>query len=51
MGVIPFQKPKLFLVAGLNYQKEKPNGFGITLIDSFERINVSQYGEVIKMQK
>ncbi|HEV8079160.1 MAG TPA: TonB-dependent receptor [Chitinophagaceae bacterium] len=46
-----FQKAGLFLVTGLNYQEEKPNGFGITLIDSFQRIKITQYGAVLQLEK
>jgi iron complex outermembrane receptor protein len=46
-----FQKAGLFLVAGLNYQEEKPNGFGISLIDSFQRIRITQYGAVLQLEK
>ncbi len=37
-----FEKAGLFLVAGLNYQKDKPNGFGINLVDKEKRIYVTQ---------
>jgi outer membrane receptor for ferrienterochelin and colicins len=46
-----FQKAGLFLVAGLNYQMEKPNGFGINLLDSFRQIMIAQYGAVIQLEK
>ena len=46
-----FQKAGLFLVAGLNYQLEKPNGYGINLLDSFHHIRVTQYGAVIQLEK
>lgn len=46
-----FQKLKLFLVAGINYQKEMPNGFGTTLVDSFQKIRVTQYGAVLQLDK
>ncbi len=46
-----FQKAGLFLVTGLTYQKEKPNGFGINLIDSFQRIRITQYGAVLQLEK
>ncbi len=46
-----FEKAGLFLVAGLNYQKDKPNGFGINLVDKFERIYVTQYGAVLQLEK
>jgi iron complex outermembrane receptor protein len=46
-----FQKVGLFLVTGLSYQKEKPNGFGISLIDSFQRIRITQYGTVLQLEK
>ena len=46
-----FQTAGVFLVAGINYQKEKPNGFGINLVDSFQRILVTQYGAVLQLEK
>ena len=46
-----FQKAGLSLVAGLSYQKQKPNAFGIALIDSFQRIRITQYGAVIQLEK
>ena len=46
-----FQKAGLFLVAGFNYQKERPNGFGINLVDSFQRIVITQYGAVVQLEK
>jgi iron complex outermembrane receptor protein len=46
-----FEKVGLFLVAGMNYQKEMPNGFGNSLIDSFQRIKITQYGGVMQLEK
>jgi iron complex outermembrane receptor protein len=46
-----FEKAGLFLVTGMNYQKEKPNGYGINLIDSFNKIRVTQYGAVLQLEK
>lgn len=46
-----FKKPGLALVAGISYQKDKPNGFGITLVDKERRIYVTQYGAVLQLQK
>ena len=46
-----FQKAGLLLVTGLNYQKEKPNGFGVNLVDKYERIYVTQYGAVLQLEK
>jgi iron complex outermembrane receptor protein len=46
-----FKGAGLFLVAGINYQKEKPNGFGINLVDSFNRIIVTQFGGVLQIEK
>ncbi|HEX2846348.1 MAG TPA: TonB-dependent receptor [Chitinophagaceae bacterium] len=46
-----FKQAKLFLVAGLNFQQERPNGYGINLVDSFEKINVIQYGAVVQFDK
>ena len=45
------QKAGLFLVAGLNYQKENPNGYGVNLVDRFERIHIAQYGAVFQVEK
>jgi len=46
-----FQKTGLFLVAGLSYQKEKPNSFGFSLIDKDRRIYVTQTGVVLQLEK
>ena len=46
-----FEKAGLFVVAGLNYQEEKPNGYGINLVDSFIKIRVAQYGAVLQLEK
>lgn len=46
-----FQKAGLFLIAGLNYQQERPNGFGLNLVDSFDRITVTQSGAVLQLEK
>jgi iron complex outermembrane receptor protein len=46
-----FEKAGLFLVAGANYQKENPNGYGITLVDSFYKIRVAQFGAVLQLEK
>lgn len=46
-----FQSAGLFLVAGTSYQKDSPNGFGISLIDSFQKVNVTQYGAVLQLEK
>ncbi len=46
-----FFKQKLFLVAGLSYQQDNPRGYGINLVDSFQRIYVKQYGAVLQIEK
>jgi outer membrane receptor for ferrienterochelin and colicins len=46
-----FKKAGMFLVAGLNYQKEKPNGFGRNLVDKNKRIYITQYGGVLQLEK
>jgi outer membrane receptor for ferrienterochelin and colicins len=46
-----FKKAGLFLIGGLNYQKERPNGFGRNLLDSFQRIIITQYGAVLQVEK
>ncbi len=46
-----FEKAGLFVVAGLSFQQDRPNGFGINLVDSFRNIQVEQYGAVIQLEK
>lgn len=46
-----FKKAAILLVAGLSYQKEKPNSFGIGLVDSAKRIYVTQVGAVVQLEK
>ena len=46
-----FDKQKLFVVAGLSYQQDQPRGYGINLVDSFERIKINQYGAVLQLEK
>jgi len=46
-----FQQAGLFVVGGIDYQKEKPNGFGVNLIDKYEHIYVTQYGAVMQLEK
>jgi outer membrane receptor for ferrienterochelin and colicins len=41
----------LFLIGGLNYQLEKPHGFGLNLLDSFQHIRITQYGAVLQAEK
>jgi outer membrane receptor for ferrienterochelin and colicins len=46
-----FDKAGVSLVTGISYQKERPNSFGIGMIDSFQRILITQYGAVIQLEK
>ncbi len=46
-----FQKAGLFLVAGLSYQKEKPNSLGYSLVDKNRRIYITQTGAVLQLEK
>jgi len=46
-----FEKPGLFFVAGLSYQKDKPNSYGYTLVDKEKNIRVTQYGAVLLAEK
>ena len=46
-----FQKIGLYLVAGLNYQREAPNGYGITLVDKLTKIRIDQYGGVLQLEQ
>ena len=46
-----FENTGLSLVAGLSYQLERPNAFGITLVDSFQKIRITQYGAVVQLEK
>ncbi len=46
-----FTKAGLRVVAGASYQIEKPNGYGISLVDKLERIRLTQYGAVLQVEK
>ncbi len=46
-----FKKMGLRMVTGLNFQQDRPNGYGINLIDSVERIKVNQSGAVLQLEK
>ena len=46
-----FSEAGLSVVTGLTYQLERPNGYGITLIDSFQKISITQYGAVVQLDK
>lgn len=41
----------LIVVSGLSYQYEMPNAHGISLVDSFHKIRVSQLGAVVQLEK
>ena len=43
------KKAGLFLVTGLSYQNDRPRAYGNSLVDSFERIIVKQYGVVLQL--
>ena len=45
------ERAGLFLVTGLSYQNDRPRAYGNTLVDSFERIIVKQYGFVLQLEK
>lgn len=46
-----FEKAGLFLVTGFSYQNERPRAYGIALVDSFQRINITQYGASLQLEK
>ena len=46
-----FEKAGLFLVTGFSYQKERPHAYGIALVDSFQRIKITQYGAALQLEK
>ena len=46
-----FEKAGLFLVAGFSYQKDRPHAYGIALVDSFQRIKITQYGTALQLEK
>jgi len=46
-----FEKAGLFMIAGISYQKEKPNTFGYSLVDKDQRIYVTQAGGVLQLEK
>ncbi len=46
-----FQQAGIFLMAGVNLQEERPNSFGINLVDKIEKIKITQYGGVLQFEK
>jgi iron complex outermembrane receptor protein len=46
-----FEKAGLFVVAGLSYQHDQPNAYGIALVDKTERIKIAQYGAALQLEK
>jgi iron complex outermembrane receptor protein len=46
-----FKKWGMHLVAGASMQLDNPNSAGLTLIDSFQRIQVFQTGSVVQLDK
>ncbi len=46
-----FDKAGFFLVAGLTYQLDRPHAYGIALVDSHQRIKLSQYGTSLQIEK
>lgn len=46
-----FDNAGLFLVTGLSTQLDRPRAFGNTLVDSFERIKINQFGMVMQLEK
>ena len=46
-----FEKAGLMLVAAVSYQKDRPHAYGIALVDSFQRIKISQYGTALQLEK
>ncbi|MDQ3279026.1 MAG: TonB-dependent receptor [Bacteroidota bacterium] len=46
-----FSKAGIYAAISANFQEERPNGYGITLIDSFQRIRVRQGGGALQAEK
>lgn len=46
-----FQKIGLGLVTGVSYQKDNPNTYGTSLADATKKIEVTQYGAVLQLEK
>ena len=46
-----FEKAGLQLITSMDYQLQRPNSYGMTLVDSLERISISQVGAVLQMEK
>lgn len=45
------EKAGLQVIASMDYQLQSPNSYGITLVDSFERIRINQVGAVLQIEK
>lgn len=46
-----FQKAGLFMVAGVTYQKDNPKTFGTSLADANQKVEVTQYGAALQLEK
>ena len=46
-----FEKAGLSMIAGVTYQKDKPNTFGTSLIDAQNTFEVTQYGGALQLEK
>ncbi|HZH01171.1 MAG TPA: TonB-dependent receptor [Flavisolibacter sp.] len=46
-----FEKAGLSVVGGVSWQEDRPNSYGITLVDKDKRIYVTQYGGVLQVQQ
>ncbi|MBC7888756.1 MAG: TonB-dependent receptor [Ferruginibacter sp.] len=46
-----FQEIGLGLVTGVSYQKDNPNTYGTSLADATKKIEVTQYGAVLQLEK
>lgn len=46
-----FENAGLHLIASMDFQNQRPNGYGLTLVDSFDRIRIDQIGAVLQVEQ
>ena len=46
-----FEKAGVYMVVGASYQKDDPKTFGTSLADASQRVEVSQYGGALQLEK
>ncbi|GLU53673.1 hypothetical protein Dfri01_31340 [Dyadobacter frigoris] len=46
-----FENAGLFLIASATYQKDKPDTYGSILVDKIQKVDITQYGAALQIEK